>query len=154
MAKTKEKTIAVCRSHWTKFVPEGIVVLILLFVLVAIALPEKIPVGPKLLICAVLLLAAVCAVLHGVIEYRTTYLELTPTSVIGHKGFIRSKSLTAPLSRVQDTTLANGLWGKIFRYHTIVVTTAGSGGLELPFKRMAKAKAFAERVNLEMEKDE
>ena len=43
---------------------------------------------------------------------------------------------------VQGVEIDNGLFGKMFGYHNIIVTTAGTSGAEYVFKMMKSAKQF------------
>ena len=44
---------------------------------------------------------------------------------------MNSKSLDAPLNKVQNASVSNGLWGKIFNYGTVRIDTA-AGKFEFP----------------------
>ena len=137
----REKKIAVCRPHWTRFI--GRIILCAIFLLMAIS---GYVTHESDMFIAGLVLAAIFA-LSILIIRKTTYLALTETKLIGHVGFIKSKTLTTLLSNVQDIGLSNGLMGKIFGYHTITINTAGTSGTEYSFGRMAKARDFADAVH-------
>ena len=124
----KEKKLAVCKCHWTYFFKD--VVLCVILTIVAI----------------ILFAIVVLAVLEIFITRKTTYIALTETTIVGHKGFIKSQTLTTSLTKVQDMGLSNGLFGKIFGYHTITISSAGSAGTEFVFKHMAKGQAFVDAV--------
>lgn len=137
---TGEKKIAVCRPHWSGFL--GRIILCVIFLIVAIS---GLITHEADMFIAGLVLAAIFA-LSILISCRSTYLKLTETKLIGHIGFIKSRTLSTPLSRVQDISLSNGLFGKILGYHTIMISSAGTSGTEYIFRRMAKAKEFADAV--------
>ena len=143
----KEKQIAVCRQHWSGFIVPGF--FCVLFVLGGICmLFIDVAIGHKLL--AMLIMFVIAAVIAGYIfiSYKFTYsIVLTETKLIGHKGLIRSKTLTAPLSKVQDIGLSNGLMGKILGYHTVTISSAGTANTEFVFIHMAKAQQFVDAVN-------
>lgn len=143
----KEKEIAVCRRHWSGFVVPGF--FCVLFVLGAIGmLFIDAAIGNRL--AAMLVMLAIAAVIAGYIfiSYKFTYsIVLTETKLVGHKGLIRSKTLTAPLSKVQDIGLSNGLMGKIFGYHTVTISSAGTANTEFVFIHMAGAQKFVDAVN-------
>lgn len=143
----KESKIAVCRRHWSGFVVPGF--FCVLFILGGIGtLFIDTEIRNKL--AAMLLMLAIAAVIAGYIfvSYKFTYsIVLTETKLIGHKGLIRSKTLTAPLSKVQDIGLSNGLMGKILGYHTVTISSAGTASTEFVFIHMAKAQEFVDTVN-------
>lgn len=93
------------------------------------------------------LAAAVILFGHAYITYRTTYIAITETKIIGHMGFIKSKTMSTPLSKVQSIGLSNGLLGKIFGYHTVSVSHAGTDKIDFIFHHMAKAEDFSDKVN-------
>lgn len=135
-----EKTIAECRPHWSGFIIQG--VLGALFVVVGIIgfVSGNIEAGILLVVLALPFIAYI------LISRKFTYIRLTETKVEGHIGFIKSKTLSTPISKIQGISLSNGLLGKIFRYHTVVITSAGTGETEYAFKHMAHAKEFANAV--------
>lgn len=143
----KEKQIAVCRRHWSGFFVPGF--FCALFVLgAAAALFIDAEIGHRLL--AMLIMLAIAAVIAGYIfvSYKFTYsIVLTETKLVGHKGLVRSKTLTAPLSKVQDIGLSNGLMGKILGYHTVTISSAGTASTEFVFIHMARAQEFVDAVN-------
>lgn len=135
----KEERLAVCKQHWAVAIIPGLIVALL--VVFAISIMDVDPI-----VSIVVLVIAAIIVLCKIISYNTCYIALTKTKVIGHIGFIKSKSLSAPLSKVQDISISNGLFGKIFGYHTITFDTAGTGHTEFVFRYMAKAQAFVDAV--------
>lgn len=143
----REKEIAVCRQHWSSFFVPGF--FCALFVLGAVGvLFIDAAISRRLLAMLILLgIAAVIAVCI-LVSYKFTYsIVLTGTKLIGHKGLIRSRTLTAPLSKVQDIGLSNGLMGKILGYHTVTISSAGTANTEFVFIHMAKAQEFVDAVN-------
>lgn len=129
--------------HWVGYL--GRILLAVALVVGGIALGQYSAVltGVALAVAAVLLIGVV-------IKVKTTYLELTETRIIGHIGFINSKTLSTPLSRVQNIGLSNGLAGKLFGYHTITVSDAGSSATEYKFRNMADAQAFVDAAQERM----
>lgn len=59
------------------------------------------------------------------IRYFNTELAVTNKRVIGKAGFINSAALDAPLNKIQNVTVASGLWGKIFKFGDIEIQTGG-----------------------------
>ena len=139
----KEKRIAECRLHWTAFIVKGF--FIALFVM--IGLVELIYFAGN--VGFALFFFAVAAIIFGYayITYKTTYIAMTESTIIGHTGFIKSKIMSTPLSKVQSIGLSNGLLGKIFGYHTVTVSHAGTDRIDFVFERMAKGEEFSAKVN-------
>lgn len=140
------KKIAECRPHWTRFVVHGLVaVIFLLLGICYLAMREFVAFGLCIVVGIVLLL-------YIFVTYKFTYIFLTETKVEGNIGFIKSKTLTTTLSKVQNISISNGLIGKIFRYHTITVSDAGSSETEYVFRKMAHAKEFVNAAQEEITK--
>lgn len=59
-----------------------------------------------------------------VIGFLSFDLAITNKRVIGKTGLISTKALDAPLNKVQNASVANGLFGKIFNYGTVRIDTA------------------------------
>lgn len=140
----KNEIIAKCKVHWALYViPVILLVYFLSAFFTGIYLDED----------ELTVLGAICSVisLYFIISYKCTYIHLTKTKIVGHRGFIISKSLSTPIQKVQGIGLSNGLFGKIFRYHTIIISNAGTSSVEYKFKHMSKAKAFVRAVEKEIE---
>ena len=123
-SKETEPIICKCRRHWTAYVIPALIGLV----------------------CIASVVIPIICVLYIIFAYRGDYLALTETKIIGHVGIINTKRLSTPLSRVQGITVGNGLLGKIFRYHTVSITNAGTGVVEYSFTHMAHAREFVEEV--------
>lgn len=57
------------------------------------------------------------------IAMLTTELAVTNKKILGKKGFIKTEEMNSPLNTVQNVKVSNGLWGKIFKYGKIDITT-------------------------------
>lgn len=142
----KENKIAVCRQHWTAFTIPGLFCFIFAIAAVgSIFDSETIPQGIATFITGIFVSGLFA--LYIFISYKFNYIALTETSIIGHIGFIKSRKLSTPLQKVQSLGLSNGLLGKIFGYHTITVSHAGTDVIDFVFKHMANAEKFSEKVN-------
>lgn len=89
----------------------------------------------------------IATVIWGIYEwllYKGRYVSLNGTLITGHDGIIKSRKLVSPVNKVQDIGISNGLFGKIFHYHTIVISTAGSNGAEYRYPHMANAEELQE----------
>ena len=124
-----------CQKHWFSYVSESL--WFLLFLAGSVVL-IRYKTGPGLIALAVVLALAVVSFF----TIREEYIAVNPKEVIGHKGFINSRTLRSPLSKVQGVEIDNGIFGKMFGYHNIIVTTAGTSGAEYVFKMMKSAKQF------------
>lgn len=77
--------------------------------------------------------------IRNLIAMATTELGYTNKNVIGKSGFITSKAMSSTLDKVQNVSVKSGLFGKMFNYGDVTVTTA-SGTYK--FYNIAKAEAF------------
>lgn len=136
--KTKTKPIVICRKHWTAYIVPG-VFFGFLFVGGVITLFSGDSDG--------LLAMAWSAALFGIsfLLIHSNYLALHEDSVVGKVGFIKTVKMVSPISKVQDVSVRSGLFGKIFGYSTITVSTAGTAGTEYIFPRVAKAGEFQQK---------
>ena len=87
------------------------------------------------------------AIFHPFI-YFSTELALTNKSVIGKTGMIKSKSLNAPLNKIQNVSVSSGFLGKIFKWGKIAVTTAGG---EVKFACIKNAEQFKTAIFNQMD---
>ena len=60
----------------------------------------------------------------GLIERSTTVLCFTNKKVIGKTGIIKTKSLDAPLNKINNASVNQGLFGKILGYGTVRIDTS------------------------------
>lgn len=142
----KEEKIVVCRQHWAAFLLDGVICAFFLCLAIA-SMGMK---NPSVGYTVFLFLVAAFFAARIFVSYMFTYIVLTKTKIVGHIGFIKSKILTTPLSKVQNIGLSNGLLGKIFGYHTVTISDAGGAGVEFVFPRMAKAQEFVDAVQNEI----
>lgn len=139
----KEQVVVRCRKHWGMFVGRGLIA----FLFLIMGFITEADDSTFLIVC---IAVAVIALLPAIISYFSDYLELTETKIVGHSGLINSRKISAPLSKVQNIELSNGLGGKIFGYHDILVDNAGTGGKEFRFRKATNAEEFAEAVYARM----
>lgn len=142
----KEEKIAICRRHWTAFTIPGLFCFIFAIAALGSLFDSKTLAQGFSNFITSLFVSGLFA-LYIFISYKFNYIALTETSIVGHIGFIRSKKLSTPLSKVQSIGISNGLFGKIFGYHTITVSHAGTDVIDFVFKHMANAEKFSEKVN-------
>lgn len=63
---------------------------------------------------------------RDLINYFTTKLEITNRRIIGKIGLINTNELDSPINKLNSVQVKQGLWGKIFNYGTIIITTSSS----------------------------
>lgn len=139
----KEKLVAVCRPHWACFI--GRWLLALLFIMTGVNGFTSEGAGSVGAAIFAFIIAGFC-IASALVMMSTTYLGMTGTKIVGHKGFIRSKTLSTPLSKVQNVSIESGLFGKMLGYGTVTISDAGTATTEFVFKRMANAGGFIEQV--------
>lgn len=136
--KTKNKAVVTCRKHWFAYAIPGVFFGLLFIGGIAGLFTD----GAEGLIAIVASLA-----LFGIsyLLIHSSYLSLHEDSVIGKTGFIKTVKMVSPISKVQDVSVHTGLFGKIFGYSTITVSTAGSSGTEYIFSKITNADEFQQK---------
>lgn len=112
--------VVVCRQHWMTLAAPVVLLaaaLLLSVVLVALHLTA---------VAALLVLLCLLDLILQAIKLRSTVLYMTDTVVVGHTGVLRTKQLMSPVSKIQDISVSNGVFGKLLGYATVTVSTAGS----------------------------
>lgn len=137
MKKTNSETqLAYCRCSWVAFIVPG-----LLSLLCFTGLTTGDDVALPMFLCGL-----VIAVIFIVIPYKTTYLKLTDKRLIGHRGFIFSTRMSVTVDKIQDIQIENGLFGKIFKYHTVIVYTSTPGTPKYVFRKMTNAVLLCDTI--------
>lgn len=132
---TKEKIIEKCKPHWITYIIPALICA--LFLIMAMGYLFQLKTGDFV---ACLIIAAIFAFITYIKSLSS--LELSENYVVGKIGFIKTKKLASPIGKVQDVSVSSGLFGKIFGYSTICVSTAGSHGAEYTFKKMKNGEVF------------
>lgn len=125
------------KIHWARLVGPGIIAL--LFLIGGIA--GKAFFGGLLI--AVLIMA------FPVIQMLTTHLVITSKRLYGKVGLIRTKTLDTPLNKVNTVSVASGLFGKIFGYGTLHITSS-SGSYS--FSGIASPEVFRHTLMEQIER--
>lgn len=136
--KTKKPALVVCRRHWIAYVLPGMI-FGLLFIGGIIGLFMDGSDGLIAIIAALVLFGICYLVLHS------NYLALREDAIVGKVGLIKTVKMMSPISKVQDVSVRSGLFGKIFGYSTVTVSTAGTAGTEYVFTKVANADEFQEK---------
>ena len=129
-----EKALVVCRKHWSAYIPVFIVAVMCLILVIAGISSGDIGVALGILAISVI----ICGV--WVLSIKSSYISLTRTGISGKVGLIKTVKLVAPISKIQNLSISNGLGGKIFGYHSVIVATAGTAGNEIVFKGVTNAE--------------
>lgn len=78
-----------------------------------------------------------------IVQFFNIELVVTDKRVIGKSGVIATKSLDAPLNKIQNVSASSNLWGKLFNYGTVTIMTA-SGTFN--YAGVKEADIFKNRV--------
>ena len=76
-----------------------------------------------ILLCWLLLIPVIKAIV-ATIRFYHIELAITDKRIIGKVGVFNTKSLDAPLNKVQNASVSQPLFGKIFNYGTVKINTA------------------------------
>lgn len=87
-------------------------------------------------------------ILFPLVRMFTTELVLTSKRLYGKVGLINTKSLDTPLNKINTVSVESGLWGKIFGYGTIHITSS-SGSYD--YKGIKAPAAFRDAIMQEIE---
>lgn len=91
-----------------------------------------------ILLCWLLLIPTIKAIIATV---KFTHIELAVTNkrVVGKVGVANTKSLDSPLNKIQNVSVTQKLFGKIFNYGTVEVHTAAG---KYEFGAIKNAESF------------
>lgn len=132
-ASAKAEIIVRCKNHWmVAIIPELIGVF---FLILALRFLVK---GQFLNALYMIIPILICAfIVFLMLVSQSIY--MTKSAIIGRKGLIQTVKMVSPINQIQDISIGNGLIGKIFKYYTVTVSTAGSGGVEYVFRYVKNA---------------
>ena len=131
--------LVVCKAHWSAYI--GPAIWLIVFTVAAVMAFLGAGLVPGFIVLAVAVIPAVLWFLGK----HSSYISLMETAISGKTGLIKTFKISTPISKVQDITISNGLFGKIFRYHNITVTTAGTSGNEIVFKNFTHGKELQDK---------
>lgn len=83
-------------------------------------------------IWAVCLGVGVIIFLVKLVGYLSIDLAVTNKRVIGKIGFLRVNLIDIPIEKVDNVQLVAGLWGRMFRYYRLYVSSVSGAGLHKP----------------------
>ena len=103
-----------------------------------------------ILFCWLLFIPTVKAII-ATVKFKNNELAITDKRVIGKIGVFNTHSLDAPLNKVQNASVNQGFWGKIFNSATICIPTAARS---FYFEGVKNAEAFKSMLMAQIEQYE
>ncbi|SEU05389.1 PH domain-containing protein [Enterocloster clostridioformis] len=125
---TNETVVFESKQHWIALLPRGVVAAF--FLLCGFA---------SLDIFVPMFIFALLFILGPLIRFLTTELGFTNKRLIGKVGLIRTNSLDSPLNKINNVSCSSGLFGKIFGYGNVSITTSSGAYL---YKGLMKPEQF------------
>ena len=86
-----------------------------------------------------LLLIPTIKALVATVRFKNIELAITNKRLIGKVGVANTQALDAPLNKIQNVSVSQGLWGKIFNFGTVRIDTAAG---KFEFGAVKNADAF------------
>jgi uncharacterized membrane protein YdbT with pleckstrin-like domain len=80
-------------------------------------------------------------------------LTITDKRVYKRKGIIRKNETFLRGEDIRDVTMKQGFQGRIFRYGTVEISTAGTGGSEISFSGLGSPSTVRDKANQLREMD-
>lgn len=132
-----EELILMVKPHWIALLPP--ITLLVIALIVTIQHP----------IALILFFVFLIALISTTINLLTTVLAFSNKKVMCKTGLINTQKMDSPLDKVNNVTVASGLFGKIFGYGNIVITTAAETHTYKGIKTPEKFRtALAEQIQL------
>ena len=79
------------------------------------------------------------------IQFKNMELGITTKRVMGKTGVFNTKALDAPLNKIQNTSVTQTFWGKIFNYGTVVCQ--GANRNNITFRCVKNAESIKKAIN-------
>lgn len=98
---------------------------------------------------AICILIGLIWIVKDLIKFFTTKLIITNKRVNGKTGLINTNELDSPLNKINGVQVKQGLFGKIFNYGTVSITTASTA---FNFDYIDKPNEFKNILNNQIEK--
>lgn len=98
---------------------------------------------------AICILIGLIWIVKDLIKFFTTKLIITNKRVNGKTGLINTNKLDSPLNKINGVQVKQGLFGKIFNYGTVSITTAST---TFNFDYIDKPNEFKNILNNQIEK--
>ena len=75
---------------------------------------------------AICILVGIAWIPRDISRFRSTKLEITNKRLRGKTGLLNTNELDSPLNKINGIQVLQGMFGKIFNYGTLKITTASS----------------------------
>ena len=98
---------------------------------------------------AICILIGLIWIIKDLIKFFTTKLIITNKKINGKTGLINTNELDSPLNKINGVQVKQGLFGKIFNYGTVSITTASTA---FNFDYIDKPNEFKNILNNQIEK--
>ena len=72
------------------------------------------------------LVIGIIDIIPDIINYKTTELIITNKRIKGRKGLYKTEELDSPLNKISSISVKQGIFGKIFNYGEILISTPTS----------------------------
>lgn len=95
-----------------------------------------------ILFCWVLLIPTIKAII-ATVRFKNIELGVTTKRIIGKIGVAETQALDAPLNKIQNVSVEQPFFGKVFNYGTVVVNTAAG---VFKFGAIRNADAFKRMI--------
>lgn len=97
---------------------------------------------------AMMILVGFYWIVRDIIDFCTTKLSITTKRVTGKRGLINTNQLDSPLNKINGVQVEQGLFGKMFNYGNISITTASTVFI---FRYIDKPNEFRATLNNQIE---
>jgi len=116
--------------------------------LILMAKPHWMTILPHILLIPVFGLGLL-TIIPAIITRKTTVVAFTNRKVMCKTGLINTQKMDSPLNQVNNVSVASGLFGKIFGYGNITITTAAGTHAFRSIKAPEEfRKALTEQIHL------
>ncbi len=102
------------------------------------------------LIGSILIIPFFVAVI-SLIQMYCMSLAVTNKRVVGKVGVLSTKTMDAPLNKVQNVSCSSGLIGKIFNYGTVTISTAAG---QIAFAYVKSPETFKSKLSAQIDQYE
>lgn len=93
-----------------------------------------------ILLCWLLFIPTIKAIIKT-IAFKKATIGLTNKRLVGRVGIINTVSLDCPIEKVQNVNVQSGFFGKIFKYGTVEIVTAGNSFFVMGVKNVESFKS-------------
>ncbi|MFB6173222.1 MAG: PH domain-containing protein [Halobacteriales archaeon] len=97
-------------------------------------------------VAVLITLSQVAVVAAAYLRVDHTDYALTDRRVYRKTGVLSETVTSVAVDRVQNTTLHKDMWGNVFDYGTVSISTAGSGGADLALTDLDDPETFRDRL--------